>query len=102
MLAEVSITVKKYVEALIMFVQHGNLSFSPDFQDRDLTSRMTITKALSNPKRECVVQSGLHSDLVQKIAIVLIHLEAFRFAEVCLVILFYQSIDNKVLINSIL
>lgn len=82
LLAEVCITTKKYKEALIVFIQHGNILFKPDLQDSDLDSRLTVTKALSDPNRECIIPSGLHSDLIQKIVIVLIHLEAFKFSEV--------------------
>ncbi|ODM94776.1 General transcription factor 3C polypeptide 3 [Orchesella cincta] len=82
LLAEVCITVKKYLEVLQMFIKHGCLQFTPCIQDTDFENRDALTKALSaSNKRDCVLQSGLHSDLIQKIVIVLIHLEAFKFAE---------------------
>ncbi|CAL8094799.1 unnamed protein product [Orchesella dallaii] len=82
LLSEVCITVKKYVEALQMFIEHGSLQFTPSIQDADFESREALTESLSvTNKRECVLQAGLHSDLIQKIVIVLIHLEAFKFAE---------------------
>lgn len=65
-----------------MFIQHGNLIFTPTLQVTDFENRVAVTKALGQPNRDCKVQSGLHSDLIQKIVIVLIHLEAFKFADV--------------------
>ncbi len=82
LLSEVCITVKKYVEALSMFVQHRSLKFSPPLNTSDFEERASVTAALGESDRNCEVQNGLHSDLIQKIVIVLIHLEAFKYADV--------------------
>lgn len=82
LVSEVCITIKKYAEALKMFIYHGNLTFTPVILPSDFDSQTTLLKSLGSPNRECRLQPGLHSDLVQKIVIVLIHLEAYRHAEV--------------------
>lgn len=84
LLSEVCITVKKYVEALAMFIQHRSLKFTPPLNASDFEERASVTAALGEPNRNCEVQNGLHSDLIQKIVIVLIHLEAFKFSDVSL------------------
>lgn len=82
LLAEVCISLKKYVKAVTLFMRFSGVRFEPAIPKISFKERSSLTASLAEGGRRCCVPTALHSDLTQKLCIILIHLEAFDMIKV--------------------
>jgi hypothetical protein len=82
---EVCISLKRYVRAVTLFAKYSGVKFEPTLTKESFKDRAVLRKMLNESNRRCIVPIGLHADLIQKLCVVLIHLEAHEMVQVRIV-----------------
>jgi len=82
LIMELCLTLKNYLEALNVLIAFSGIVFEPPLPEAALEGKRNAMAALGDTKRLCTIPSDLHRDLVHKLVIIFVHLEAFHLANV--------------------
>jgi len=82
LIIELCISLKRFVRAITFFTKYSGVRFEPPIPKESFKDRLILRGVLNESNRKCVVPIGLHSDLMQKLCVVLIHLEAYEMFKV--------------------
>ena len=87
LMLELCVSMKKYVQACEILIVYSHVQFIPAFVEKDFESRESLTEALKLEGLECIPPTPFNVDLMAKLIIVLVHLEAYKITEVCYLLL---------------